>query len=57
MHLMKFIQKSQNHGLIPSAKRAKIAKEQIEFLGLKIDHHGIEMQHMSVKKLFIFQID
>ena len=44
MHLMKFIQKRHNHGLILFAKKAEIAKQQIEFLGLQIDHKGIEMQ-------------
>jgi len=37
MHLMRFIKKSRNQGLIPSVKKAEIAKEQIEFLVLKIN--------------------
>ena len=44
MHLMKFIKKSHDHGLILSTKKAKIAKEQTEFLVLKIDQRGVEMQ-------------
>jgi len=54
MHLMKFIEKSRSHGLILSAKKAKIAKEQIEFLGLKIDHQGIEMQPHICEKIINF---
>jgi len=42
-HILPFIQKSRDHGLILSAKKAEIAKNQIEFLGLKIDQTGIEM--------------
>jgi len=54
MHLMKFIEKSRSHGLILSAKKAEIAKEQIEFLGLKIDHQGIEMQPHVCEKIANF---
>jgi len=43
MHLMKFIKKSRDHGLILFVKKPEIAKEQIEVLGLKIDQKGIEM--------------
>ena len=53
-HLMKFIQKSQNHGLILSNKKADIAKTQIEFLGLKIDSTGIEMQPHICEKIAHF---
>ena len=49
-HLRQFIQKSGDHGLLLSARKAEIAKNQIEFLGLKIDRTGIEMQpHISEK--------
>ena len=54
MHLMKFIEKGRSHGLILSAKKAEIAKEQIEFLGLKIDHHEIEMQPHVCEKIANF---
>jgi len=48
--LLQFIQKSIDHGLILSVKKAEIAKNQIEFLGLKTDQTGIEMQpHVSEK--------
>jgi len=40
---MKFVKKSRDHWLILSAKKAEIAKEQIEFLGLKIDRRRTEM--------------
>ena len=53
-HLMKFIQKNQDHGLILSSKKAEIAKPQIEFLGLKIDHTGIEMQPHICEKIANF---
>ena len=49
------IQKSRDHGLILSAKKAEIAKNQIEFLGLKIDQKGIEMQPHICEKILIFQ--
>ena len=54
MHLMKFIEKSRSHSLILSAKKTEIAKEQIEFLGLKINHQGIEMQPLVCKKIANF---
>ena len=54
MHLMKFIQKSCDHGLILSAKKAEIAKEHIKFLGLQIGHHGIEMQPHVCEKIANF---
>jgi len=44
MHLMKFIKKNCDHGSILSEKKDARAKEQIEFLGLKIDQRGIKMQ-------------
>ena len=52
--LLQFIQKSRNHGLILSAKKAEIAKNQIEFLGLKIDQKGIEMQPHICEKITNF---
>jgi len=53
-HLLQFIQKSRDHGLILSAKKAEIAKNQIEFLGLKIDQTGIEMQPHICEKITNF---
>jgi len=53
-HLLQFIQKSRDHGLILSAKKAEIAKNQIEFLGLKIDQTGIEMQPHVCEKITNF---
>jgi len=53
-HLVKFIEKSRIHGLILSAKKAEIAKEQIEFLDFKIDHQGIEMQPLVCEKIANF---
>ena len=54
MHLMKIIKKSRDHGLILSAKKAEIIKEEIEFLGLKIDPQGIEMQPHVCEKIINF---
>ena len=51
---MKFIEKSRSHGLILSAKKVEIAKEQIEFLGHKIDHQVIEMQPHICEKIINF---
>ena len=53
-HLLQFIQKSRDHGLILSAKKAEIAKNQIELLGLKIDQTGIEMQPHVCEKITNF---
>ena len=53
-HLLQFIQKSRDHGLILSTKKAEIAKNQIEFLGLKIDQKGIEMQPHICEKITNF---
>ena len=36
------------------AKKAEIAKEQVEFLGLKIDQRGIEMQPHICEKIINF---
>jgi len=52
--MMKFIEKSHNHGLILSVKKAELAKEQIEFLGLKIDQQGTEMQPHVYEKIINF---
>ena len=52
---MKFIEKSRSHGLILSAKKAEIANEHIEFLGLKINHQCIEMQPHVCEKIANFQ--
>jgi len=53
-HLLQFIQKSRDHGLILSAKKAEIVKNQVEFLGLKIDQTGIEMQAHVCEKITNF---
>jgi len=53
-HLLQFIQKSRDHGLILSAKKAEIAKNQIELLGLKIDQTVIEMQPHVCEKITNF---
>jgi len=53
-HLLQFVQKSRDHGLILSAKKAEITKNQIEFLGLKIDQKGIEMQPHICEKITNF---
>ena len=53
-HLLQFIQKGRDHGLILSAKKAEITKNQIEFLGLKIDQKGIEMQPRICEKITNF---
>jgi len=53
-HLLQFIQKSRDHGLIISAKKAEIAKNQIEFLGLKINQKGIKMQLHICEKITNF---
>ena len=53
-HLLQFIQKGRDHGLILSAKKAEIAKNQIEFLGLKINQKGIEMQPRICEKITNF---
>jgi len=53
-HLLQFIQKSRDHGLILSAKKAEIAKNQIEFLGPKIDQTGLEMQPHVCEKITNF---
>ena len=54
MHLMKFVKKSCDHGLILSVKTALIAKEHIEFFGLKFDHRGTEMQLHVCEKIINF---
>jgi len=49
MHLMKFIEKSRSHSLILSAKKTEIAKEQIEFLGLKLTIKVLKCNPMCEK--------
>jgi len=54
VQLLQFIQKNRDHGLILSAKKVEIAKNQIEFLGLKIDQKGIELQPHICEKITNF---
>ena len=54
MYSMKFVKKSRDHGLTLSVKKVEIAKEQIEFLGLKINERGIEMPPHVCEKIVNF---
>lgn len=53
-HLEIFINLCIKHGLALSEKKTNLLKEQIEFLGMKIDGKGIELQSHILEKINAF---